>query len=143
MRADSAVIDINNSWDGNLVLIDEGNYRKITSQQVPSLDHVGDVVCHAGVKTMSVIGYSICGTLSDRDFDYEADGLTHLDFRKSNVNAKGGDSGAAVYAGNQALGILASGDGCDQDGNCTDTIYGHIYYAVTLPEGTFSVQKVP
>ena len=117
----------------------------MTFQQVPAQDHVGDVVCHAGSSTMEAVGYSICGTLMDRDLDYTTleDGYRHLNFRKSNVNARSGDSGGAVFNGHSALGIVTSGDGCNPSLICTDMIYSHIYYAVAMPSGTYGVQLTP
>ncbi len=99
--------------------------RLITSTRTWAATNVGDTICKSGARTGTT-----CGTISSKDFNV---GI-RVKFIKSDMCAQPGDSGAGVYTGDAAVGIMSAA-ATDLSGvlPCTDPEYwsatGHIEFA--------------
>lgn len=71
---------------------------------------VGQRICTSG----SFTGHSTCGTVTELDFSYDADGFEFDHAGDTDICATHGDSGAPMYATHIAYGILVAGtDDCE------------------------------
>ncbi len=100
----------------------------VTSVQSKSNDVVGETVCMSGWAT----GYK-CGTLRDRDVTVNASGVHLYHQRQWSDKVNFGDSGAPMFNGGLAKGVMSSMDVNTQIG-----YYSHIGYLASYFSG-FSV----
>jgi hypothetical protein len=102
--ADAALIDIRNDWKSNLVFLSTGNpLRSITSRQNPNDSIIGEPTCHSGLTT----GYS-CGTLKGVNITIIVSGRTMIRQRWASFPSMPGDSGAPVFFGSKAIGLVST-----------------------------------
>jgi hypothetical protein len=115
-RGDESIIAINNvpGWNPQarvnvtasaFTTSDPKYFIKATGWSV-----VGQRICTTGAFS----GASTCGTVTELDFSYEAEGFEFDHAGLTDICATHGDSGAPMYASHIALGILVAGsDDCD------------------------------
>jgi hypothetical protein len=105
--ADAMVVDIANSAKSNFVYVtDSVTNRPITSRMPLNGDIVGSAVCGSGIKTLF-----FCGSVTDLDVDHKSDGGNWvLGMQECTVDVRLGDSGAPMFYGNKAMGIMVLQD---------------------------------
>jgi streptogrisin C len=110
---DMAILRVNNpaGWDPRawvFVTASEDTTRDETYHiSADNFSTLGQRVCTTG----AALGHSDCGTVTELDVTFTAEGVTVGGLGRANFCAIGGDSGAPVYASHTAYGIVSARDG--------------------------------
>lgn len=114
--------------------------RKVTSVQFYSQLTVGQWICKSGWRTLYT-----CGSVLSRDYSVPASFPTpaHTNFMLTDMCDQQGDSGAGIYIGNQAVGLISGGN---SNSGCSSSYrgwHGHIQHAAAALNVTVLTSTTP